>query len=329
MSGIRASLLCLLLGAAAFGQDSGWRGDGTGRYPSATPPVTWGRVSRALQGLRFRAARPGPQDTGTPMADGVVREWLVLHPAPEGSKVDKEVIPGEADLAPAENEKSGDAVWKKVPFDTAWMDFNALLGKTGRGVGCAITHLYSDTGGPFRLNATAIGALRIVLNGKSITPGYGRTSLDLAKGWNRLLLKVAPHEIAWACSFTLHARAPAQFQETNIAWTLPLPGVNGGFYGGGTGVGAPIIVGNRIYLLSEPHDLICIDKTDGKVLWVRTNSYFDAAVEADRKKPAYAEAEVQARKLEAINAQLASGPLPAKQLQEKVSAEQAISAKMA
>src|SRR6185436_6435124 len=131
------------------------------------------------------------------------------------------------------------------------------------------------------------------------------------------------------CSFTLYARAPAQFQETNLAWTLPLPGVNGGFYGGGTGVGAPIIVGNRIYLLSEPHDLICIDKTDGKVLWVRTNSYFDAALEADRKKPAYAEAEVHARKLNDLNAQLTAGPLPAKQLQEKVAAEQAISAKMA
>jgi len=324
MSGIRASLLCLLLGAAAFGQDSGWRGDGTGRYPSATPPVTWGRVSRALQGLRFRAARPGPQDTGTPMADGVVREWLVLHPAPEGSKVDKEVLPGEADLAPAENEKTGDAVWKKIPFESAWMDFNALLGKTGKGVACAITHIYSDTGGAFRLNATSIGALKIVLNGKPLPSGYGRYNLDLAKGWNRLLLKVAPHEIAWACSFTLHARAPATFQETNIAWTLPLPGVTGGFYGGGTGVGSPVIVGDRLYLLSEPHDLVCIDKRSGKVLWVRTSNYFDAAVDADRKKPGWAEAEAQAHKIQEINALLSAGPLSGKQLEQKVAAEQAL-----
>src|SRR5689334_16879526 len=132
MSGIRASAVLLFLAAVAVGQESGWRGDGTGRYPSAAPPLTWGRVSRALQGLRFHAARPGPQEAGSPMPDGIVREWLVLHPAPEGSKVDKEVISGEADLAPAENEKSGDAVWKKVSFDTAWMDFRSVLGKDVR-----------------------------------------------------------------------------------------------------------------------------------------------------------------------------------------------------
>jgi outer membrane protein assembly factor BamB len=325
MSGMRASAVLLFLAAFAVGEDSGWRGDGTGRYPSATPPLTWGRVSRALQGLRYQAARPGPQDAGSPMPDGIVREWLVLHPAPEGSKVDKEAVPGEADLAPVENEKSGEGVWKKVAFETAWIDFRALLGKDVRGIGCAITHIFSETGGPFRLNATTIGALRIVLNGKSITPGYGRTSLDLAKGWNRLLLKVGPHEIAWACSFTLHARAPAQFQETNLAWTLPLPGVNPGFYGGGTGVGSPVIVGDRLYLLSEPHDLICIDKRSGKVLWVRTSSYFDAAVDADRKKPGWAEAEAQSHKLQEINGLLPAGPLSAKQLQEKVAAEQALS----
>jgi len=102
MTALRTVLLVLAFGAAVVGQESGWRGDGTGKYPSATPPVTWGRVSRALQGLRFHASRPGPQETGAVMTDGVVREWLVLHPAPEGSKVDKEVIPGEADLAPAD-----------------------------------------------------------------------------------------------------------------------------------------------------------------------------------------------------------------------------------
>ena len=218
MSGIRASLLCLLLGAAAFGQDSGWRGDGTGRYPSATPPVTWGRVSRALQGLRFRAARPGPQDTGTPMADGVVREWLVLHPAPEGSKVDKEVLPGEADLAPAENEKTGDAVWKKITFESAWMDFTSLLGKNGRGIGCALTHLFSESGGSFRLHATTVGALKIVLNGKTLPTAYGRYNIDLAKGWNRLLLKV--ENVGYFCYFFARVSDPEGKPSTGLTWSL-------------------------------------------------------------------------------------------------------------
>src|SRR6185503_8787388 len=116
----------LLLALVAFGGSEttvGWRGDGTGRYPSATPPTSWGRVSKAVQGLRFQASRPAPSDTGAPMRDGIVREWLVLLPAPEGTKVDKEILPDEAGLSPAENEKIGDARWKKVSVETAWLDF--------------------------------------------------------------------------------------------------------------------------------------------------------------------------------------------------------------
>ncbi|MBI3856150.1 MAG: PQQ-binding-like beta-propeller repeat protein [Planctomycetes bacterium] len=335
---IPALLLVLVLGAPAGGQDktaapSGWRGDGTGRYPAAAPPTTWGRVSKAVRALRYHAAKPKASDAGAPMADGVIREWLVLHPAPEGFKVDKEILPNENELAPAENEKAGSAVWKKVRFDSAWMDFNAVLGKSDNGIGCAVTHVYSETGGPFRLSATTIAGFKLVLNGKPLTAGYGRTNIDLAKGWNRIFIKVAPHrtpppDATWACSFILTARAPAEFEETGFAWTAALPGVQGGFYGGGTGVGAPVIVGNRLYLLSEPHDLICLDKTDGKVLWVRTNSYFDAAADADKKKPAYAEAETIARKLAEINALLPAGPLPGRKLEEKVATEAALSAKM-
>ncbi len=327
-------LALIVLGGVASGQGEkgppimGWRGDGSGKYPAATPPMTWGRVSKAVQGLRFQAARPNGADTGVPMTDGVIREWLVLSPAPPGTKADKETVPNEADLSPAENEKTGDAQWKRVTADTAWLDFSQWISKTDKGIALAATHVYSETGGRFLVNVTQLGGFRIVLNGKALPAGYGRYSFDLAKGWNRLLLKVAPHETGWACTLALHARAPAEFEDTNIAWSLPLPGVHGGFYGGGTGCGSPVIVQDRMYLQSEPHDLICISKNDGKVQWVRTNSFFDAAAGEDRKKPAYAEAEALARKLDEINASLSAGPLSGKQLEEKVKLENALSAKM-
>jgi outer membrane protein assembly factor BamB len=323
-----ALLVLLALGGAAPDPTVGWRGDGTGRYPAATPPLTWDRVSKAVRALRCQAGKPKMAETGVSMADGVIREWLVLSPAPEGSKVDKENLPNEAELAPEENEKTGDGSWKKVRLDTAWMDFSLLTGKSAKGIGCAATNLFSATGGKFLVNATQLGAFRIVLNGKVLPSGYGRYTIDLVKGWNRLLVKVAPHETGWACTLTLHARAPAEFEDTNIAWSLPLPGVNGGFYGGGMGCGSPVIVGERIYLLSEPHDLVCLNKEDGKVLWVRTNSFYDAATPEDKKKPAYAEAEAIAGKLNELNASLSAGPLPAKQLEEKVKLEYGLSAKM-
>src|SRR5438045_9620918 len=99
MSMRRALLALLLLSVAkqplSFANEEdgaivGWRGDGSGRYPGATPPTTWGRVSKAVQGLRTKASRPGDADRGDPMADGVIREWLVLSPAPTGGRLDQD-----------------------------------------------------------------------------------------------------------------------------------------------------------------------------------------------------------------------------------------------
>src|SRR6478672_10053310 len=59
---------------------AGWRGDGTGRFPDANPPVRWSRLATSLQHLRSQASKPADGQTGEPMADGVLREWLVLGP---------------------------------------------------------------------------------------------------------------------------------------------------------------------------------------------------------------------------------------------------------
>jgi len=319
--------IALLLGTAAWGQE-GWRRDGTGKYPGAEPPTTWSRVSLPVKDLRYRAARPASNDRGAPMSDGVVREWLVLSPAPEGARAEKETIPDEANLCPVEGEKSGDGAWKKVTLETAWMDFNLLIGKAGKSIACAATNVHSETGGKFRVNATQLAGFRILVNGKPPAGGNGRYSVDLVKGWNRLLVKATPRDADWACSVTFHARAPAEYENSHIAWITPLPGVTGGFYGGGSGCGSPILVKDRIYLLSEPHDLICLDKADGRILWVRTNSYFDAATEKDRKAPAYAEAVPVASKLAEINASLVKGPLPKPALEEKVKLEGELFKKM-
>ena len=68
---------------------------------------------------------------------------------------------------------------------------------------------------------------------------------------------------------------------SNIAWMTPLPNI---------GVSSPIIVGDRVLLTCEPADLVCIDKKDGHILWIRSVPEFEAmptsAIGAD---PAYAE----------------------------------------
>ena len=90
------------------------------------------------------------------------------------------------------------------------------------------------------------------------------------------------------------------------------------------GLSAPVIVGERMYMLCEPHDLVCLRKADGKVLWVRRNSYAEAADEADRKNPAYAEAAAAVAKLDAIADALVAGQATDKLFEQKVELERQV-----
>ena len=54
--------------------------------------------------------------------------------------------------------------------------------------------------------------------------------------------------------------------ETNVVWKTPLPDKSNS---------SPIIVGDRIFVCSEPTTLICVSASDGEILWQRTNTYFD------------------------------------------------------
>ncbi|MCL2641481.1 MAG: hypothetical protein FWD53_11585, partial [Phycisphaerales bacterium] len=85
---LRWLALGLLMGSVAMGADQvvGWRGDGTGVYPNTSPLTKWQQISEVVAGLRFQAAPPnGEEASGTPMPDGIVREWLIVGPiADEG-----------------------------------------------------------------------------------------------------------------------------------------------------------------------------------------------------------------------------------------------------
>jgi outer membrane protein assembly factor BamB len=311
--------------AGAAEHNVGWRGDGTGKYPSADPPTRWGRVSVPVQGLRFMAGKPAPGDEGSPMPDGVIREWLILGPVPfaEDAKIDEDTVPDEPRLAPEEGGKTAGQTWKKVTLDTAYLDFARLIGKPGGAVAYACSHVYAPAAGTFRMNLTCVGPVRICVGGKPMQPFAARFHLDLAQGWNRILMKVshgsseATGVVDWYVVPVLHARGPGEYRQTNIAWRTALPAVHGGFYGAGTGVASPLIVGQRIYLPSEPHDLVAIDKADGKLRWIRRSSAFEAATNEERQRPAYKEAEAAAAKIDALNASLIAGTASAEQLQEK------------
>ncbi|MGA2622102.1 MAG: hypothetical protein ABSF26_31300, partial [Thermoguttaceae bacterium] len=134
---------------AADAQIVGWRGNGSGCYPTARPPTQWGRASTGLKQIRYQAAKPkGDASAGRSLSDGVIRQWLVLGPVavPAGAKADTakfEMIKGEADLAPDAGDKVGRAAWKTADSEDEMLDFASLWGKKTDVVAYAAVYLWS------------------------------------------------------------------------------------------------------------------------------------------------------------------------------------------
>jgi outer membrane protein assembly factor BamB len=55
-------------------------------------------------------------------------------------------------------------------------------------------------------------------------------------------------------------------RETNVVWATSMPARSNS---------QPIIVGDRLFVCSEPLDLLCLQLSDGKILWRRTNAFRD------------------------------------------------------
>ena len=96
----------------------GWRGDGSGRFPGATPPTKWSRrLADITSEIRVQAVKPN----GKPGSDShvleyfTVKDWLVAgpFPAPDPEKdIDNDFLGGEAEIQPDTGAKAGDKQWK-------------------------------------------------------------------------------------------------------------------------------------------------------------------------------------------------------------------------
>jgi len=308
-----------LSGEATSPRIVGWRGDGTGRYPEATPPTVWGRWPKGpLRDLRSQARKPQGDSTADsrPLEFNIIREWLVLGPFPTGEKgVEQEYVPNEAELRPDENEKVGDLAWKtalqqregedfgNVSID--WLRLDEDLAKKGQIV-YAHAYLHSETDGKVVFVFDHQGPFKAWVNGKAVYANpkgsvsiwainniswamsvyrplpfeiaARRVEVDLTKGWNRVLFKMAG-------SFHLRLTvAPGtEYEEKNIVWAAKLPDRSNA---------SPLVVGDRVFVCSEPDELICVSKSDGKILWRRSNSFFDATPEEERARNPVLEGQV-------------------------------------
>ena len=132
--------------------------------------------------------------------------------------------------------------------------------------------------------------------------------IALARGWNRLLVKVTAADglakdytgrwrSRWLVAAYLMPTFPVSYESANIAWMTKMTGRS---------VSQPIVVGERILVESGISDLMCISKRDGKVLWLRSSTPYDALSAESRAQIPDLTATIQplAMKLEALNAEV-------------------------
>jgi len=193
--------IVMMLSLSAGGEEkpatiTGWRGNWTGRFLDATPVTNWSvRPKSPIDGLRYQAAKPGKDDTGThakEVWDGDVAAWLMLtgfNAKDAKTALDEPVIPDEAALEPAEGDKIADQEWKLSaqtdyrdrftpenfkkyrygPYSIGWQArFYDLSGDGSNTVGYAHTYLYAQSAGKVCLALNHEDGMKVWVNGKEI-----------------------------------------------------------------------------------------------------------------------------------------------------------------
>lgn len=279
----------------------GWRGDGTGIFDGAQPPVAWGRVCPEILELRSQAKKPAEGDKGDAVSDGVIRNWLVLGPvAIAEGKTRKNELPDEAALEGEAGAKCNGATWKAISTDTSWVDFMEALGLdrdstkpadiqqhmayaqswvwTPKAVTLQADVVCNDTEAFLWVNGK-----RVSLQG--ILATTNRFPIQLETGWNRITMRATPAPLFlsssipnWFFTFCLYGSQPAGAKSRNIVWSIPLTDSRRT-----SGVSSPIVVGDRVLVTAEGFDLICVDKNSGKVLWVQATTPADIATAKERQ----------------------------------------------
>ncbi|MDB5172107.1 MAG: hypothetical protein JWN51_880 [Phycisphaerales bacterium] len=71
---------------------------------------------------------------------------------------------------------------------------------------------------------------------------------------------------------------------------------------------SPLLVGDRLYIRSEPYDMMCLEAKTGKLIWVRSHGPNEIVTAEDRKNPLWPEVVDTAAKLDAVNKSVCESP---------------------
>ncbi len=277
--------------------------------------------------LRYQSAKPtgAPGADSQSLEYFTIKDWLVAGPynlADPVKDFDHDFLDGEAKVEPAKDAKAGTAMWKplRVSIETqsrhdhnegtcgqSYVDFLFTFGKiTAEGhstvqiegdfvnkVAYAHTYIHAPTEARVQLQVPFDGAAaRYWLNGKpaDLDPKNRGKAVEvtLAKGWNRLLVKVSTadglgknYDGRWLSKWLVAAyftpvapsAAPLTYETKNIRWMARMIGRS---------TSQPIVVGDRIFVGSGISDLLCLDKKTGKIQWLQSSTPYDALTAEER-----------------------------------------------
>lgn len=314
----------------------GWRGDGSGRYPGANPPTTWERkVKSFVADMHCQSAKPKDEKSaGVLMTIGDVNEWLIVGPFPRpapataasqpaGGKQPADTLEdvkfdSESTFQPDAGEKSNGQEWKVFTasmgnqggsYGRIYLDFAVAYGmadkiagqnkpgKIERLMAYAHSYVWSPAAGKAWLRITG-GKANVWLNGVPVKlPSQYEASpvVDLKEGWNNLMVKSASSSGDWKIAAQFSPIPPYQYETKNVLWMTQMPG---------SGWSSPTIVGDRIFVSADMASLVCINKADGKILWIRNNTAFDCLTDQEKAAPELKDIAALSAKLNQITEEL-------------------------
>ncbi len=336
-------------------ETAGWRGNWTGLWPDARPPLEWRRIPHGpMEGLRARAdPPPGPSDIGgAEVEKGLLRDWLSIGPFPVADSVkdfDREVIPGEADSHPSPGDRVGEAAWKPLSMpppdrwafgeaELDWIDLTKSFEFRENQVAYVHTYLRAARAGPVRAVVDHGFGLKAWLNGKAVYAGPRR---DMGLGSYVALSRMETDLVRTRSpSFDLDLlegwnRLALKVTSANregfeeMKFCLRLMDVPSVPYESkdilwmaelpGRSNATPIIAGGRIFVMAEPDELICLSRDGGKVLWSASNDYLEATPREEREAiPAFKE------KVEPLAAELRREKDPGKRVEVRRKLQEAL-----
>jgi outer membrane protein assembly factor BamB len=281
----------------------GWRGDGTGRFPAADPPLKWGRTIKGFYAeLQCQGGKPqSPGKGGELLNMGFLRDWMILGPFDTKdfkTGIDEELLKDEPALQPQAGSKSGSKSWTHWHISVEnqsrsdgklLLDFAQAYDKTSQQewqnhpgtmepwAAYAQTGLWSPVPGKVRLRIEGTSTRKAWFNGLPVKmPGQYEASptAELRQGWNNLVVKAVSTKGGW--NFVAHVAPlpPYEYETQNIQWMTRMPGPSWC---------SPIVVGDRIFVGADGGTLVCLNKADGRVLWMRSTTYFHAVDPVEQK----------------------------------------------